>query len=411
MSIPSVTSPSGASGITPVTASSEPVYGTVPFATTLQQTRESGSAPGPGRGTARHSTRRDRDAGARQAPPRRRRDPDDARGPLAAAVPATAARAARTGPGGSGANAAAQTAAAATRTTAGARAGTAAGPGSGPPPGPATLPEPVTPEQAPGEGAPDPTGAAPDRSFLVNGPAIRDAQDGDDARVAHGAGAAADDDGTGTIADALDHHAATGAPGNAGAGYPLPDALTDAADDRASLRRDDAALALHAPGAAHTTTVPGSPTAPTAPLPPSLSPQAGLNQPQAFAQETAQYVAWLVGQGFDKAEIHLNPRELGPIHVEVTRLPDHIDVNFAVQHPQTVNALQQVLPQLHDMLAQQGLNLGQASVGQQSAGHGHSAPPSFDGSRGTAAAGIDPVQPRAGRWRSVALPGGVDDFA
>lgn len=208
---------------------------------------------------------------------------------------------------------------------------------------------------------------------------------------------------------------------DAGTGEPATDASTarhdegppSAADtDGASRRRAELSPGIHALAGLHPATLPGSAAPGTAaPTPPAFSPQASPDQPQAFAQETSQYISWLVGQGFDRAEIHLNPRELGPIHVEITQTPEQIDVNFAVQHPQTVHALQQVLPQLHDMLAQQGLNLGQASVGQQSPGHRHPAPTLFAGGRNRAAARVGDMAPRSGRWLQAPVPGGVDDFA
>jgi flagellar hook-length control protein FliK len=121
----------------------------------------------------------------------------------------------------------------------------------------------------------------------------------------------------------------------------------------------------------------------------------------------------LAGQNIQQAEIQLNPKKLGPIQVEITTHHDRVDVSFAVQHPQTVHALQQTLPQLHDMLAQQGLNLGHASVGQQAPGRQHPAFAQHAGGgdvghrSGVAEADASP------NWRPlrIAMPGRVDDFA
>jgi flagellar hook-length control protein FliK len=151
----------------------------------------------------------------------------------------------------------------------------------------------------------------------------------------------------------------------------------------------------------------GSTPAPTPPAQVQLTMQAAPGQPQ-FAQETAQHVAWLAGQNIQRAEIQLNPKKLGPIQVEITTHQDHVDVNFAVQHPQTVHALQQTLPQLQHMLAQQGLNLGHASVGQQAHGQQYTAPTYHPGGD---SAGTEPdSQPTPLRVR-IAAPGRVDDFA
>ena len=48
-----------------------------------------------------------------------------------------------------------------------------------------------------------------------------------------------------------------------------------------------------------------------------------------------------------------------------------MDVVFSAKHPAAVTAVQQSLPQLDHMLAQHGLSLGHAEVGQQQSGDGH----------------------------------------
>lgn len=153
-------------------------------------------------------------------------------------------------------------------------------------------------------------------------------------------------------------------------------------------------------------------TATQAPPPTQLTMQSTPGQPQ-FVQEAAQHVAWLAGNDIQRAEIQLNPRKLGPIQVEITTHHDHVDVSFAVQHPQTVHALQQTLPQLTDMLAQQGLNLGNAWVGQQAAGQQHQASAQHAGGENAIGdiGGVEP-EPTSG-WRTLRLApiGSVDDFA
>ena len=149
-----------------------------------------------------------------------------------------------------------------------------------------------------------------------------------------------------------------------------------------------------------------------APMPLQIAMQATPDQPPQFMQEAAQSVAWLAGQGIQKAEIQLNPRTLGPIHVEVSTHNDRVDVSFAVAHPQTVHALQQTLPHLSDMLAQQGLNLGHASVGQQSSGQQHAAfAQHVDASANGDANHADVETPQDWRPLRIAAPGRVDDFA
>ncbi|TAM60659.1 MAG: hypothetical protein EPN49_08500 [Rhodanobacter sp.] len=90
----------------------------------------------------------------------------------------------------------------------------------------------------------------------------------------------------------------------------------------------------------------------------------------AFAQELGQHVAWLGGQDVTQARIRLHPAELGQLDVKINVTHGRVDVVFSAQHPAAVNAVQQSLPQLEHMLAQHGLALGHAEVGQHDHG-GH----------------------------------------
>lgn len=98
-----------------------------------------------------------------------------------------------------------------------------------------------------------------------------------------------------------------------------------------------------------------------------------------FAEQLGQQVAWLSGQDLKQARIRLHPQELGQLDVKVTVTHSHVDVVFSAQHVAAVTTVQQSLPQLGQMLAQQGLTLGHAEVGQ----HGHGG--SSDGAHGGAA--------------------------
>ncbi len=102
---------------------------------------------------------------------------------------------------------------------------------------------------------------------------------------------------------------------------------------------------------------------------------------QTFAQDLGQQVAWLSGQGVKQARIRLHPEELGSLDVKVSVTHGRVDVVFSAQHPAAVAAVQQSLPQLDHMLAQHGLSLGHAEVGQQHRGDRHGA----GGDAGTAA--------------------------
>ncbi|TAM08260.1 MAG: flagellar hook-length control protein FliK [Rhodanobacter sp.] len=123
------------------------------------------------------------------------------------------------------------------------------------------------------------------------------------------------------------------------------------------------ALALAAPAL--------PPTTPAAPPLPPLQIATPPGQP-GFANELGQQVIWLGRQDIQSARIHLHPEDLGSIDVHLNVSHDRVDVVFAAQHPAAVTAVQQSLPQLQQMLAQHGLALGHAEVGQQQQGNPHS---------------------------------------
>ncbi|MGA0586411.1 flagellar hook-length control protein FliK [Dyella sp. KRB-257] len=150
-------------------------------------------------------------------------------------------------------------------------------------------------------------------------------------------------------------------------------------------------------------------TANTGVMPPHALHIASPAGSPAFAQELGQQVAWLGNQDIKQAKIRLHPEELGQVDVSVRmQHGGQVDVTFAAQHPAAVHALQQTLPQLDALLAQHGLSLGQAQVGQQSAGgdgsrNGHS---SF-GSDGVDTGGDEPIAAPV----TVSALGLLDTFA
>ncbi|WP_145931038.1 flagellar hook-length control protein FliK [Immundisolibacter cernigliae] len=115
--------------------------------------------------------------------------------------------------------------------------------------------------------------------------------------------------------------------------------------------------------------VPAASGGPPVELPVAASP----GSPQ-FSQELGERLLWLVREGVHEARLQLNPRELGPIEVRVGVSDGTAQLSFSAQHAGTVAAVQQSLPQLRELLAQQGLQLGQADVSQQQAGAGQQTP-------------------------------------
>lgn len=126
----------------------------------------------------------------------------------------------------------------------------------------------------------------------------------------------------------------------------------------------------------------------------------------AFAQELGQHVVWLGQQDVKQARIRLHPEDLGAVDVKVSMNHDRVDVSFAVQHPAAVHAVQQTLPQLDALLAQHGLALGQADVGQRQQ-HGAGG----RGGEASGAIGEVEAEPAVLASTPVAALGMLDTFA
>ena len=80
----------------------------------------------------------------------------------------------------------------------------------------------------------------------------------------------------------------------------------------------------------------------------------------------AEKIRWIVNARNSFAEIRLDPPDLGSVQVKVSTAGETATVSFVVQSQQARDALDQATPRLREMLAQQGIELGQSSVQQES---------------------------------------------
>jgi flagellar hook-length control protein FliK len=63
-----------------------------------------------------------------------------------------------------------------------------------------------------------------------------------------------------------------------------------------------------------------------------------------------------------EAEIRLDPPEMGSMQIRIRSDAEQAQINFVVQNQQAKEALEQSLPRLREMLAQQGIELGESSI-------------------------------------------------
>lgn len=85
-----------------------------------------------------------------------------------------------------------------------------------------------------------------------------------------------------------------------------------------------------------------------------------------FADAVKDKVMLIVSQKLQQFDITLDPPELGNMQVRVNLQGEQASVNFVVQNQQAKEALDQSMHKLRDMLAAQGVDVGDANVEQQS---------------------------------------------
>lgn len=88
-----------------------------------------------------------------------------------------------------------------------------------------------------------------------------------------------------------------------------------------------------------------------------------------FAEEVGARLQWIAEQQGGEATLRISPDGLGPVEIRLKLDGDRVELGFTAAQQDTRQALQDALPKLREMLAQQGLQLGQADVGQK---HAHS---------------------------------------
>ncbi len=88
---------------------------------------------------------------------------------------------------------------------------------------------------------------------------------------------------------------------------------------------------------------------------------------QEAPAELHQKVNVMLAEKLQQAEIQLDPLGLGKMKIQIQIGTDsQANVHFVVQHGQTREMLEQSMPRLREMLAGQGIQLGQTQVQQQS---------------------------------------------
>ena len=145
-----------------------------------------------------------------------------------------------------------------------------------------------------------------------------------------------------------------------------PAAVDVAAD---SIERPDASTPRDAaPG--RVDTVPG--TAPLSSTPLASAPgataysataqlQAALGSAQ-WNREFGEQIVTMTLRGEQQVSLHLNPRELGPLVIEVAMVNNQAQLQFLANQQSVRAAVEQALPELREIFEDQGLSLGDTNV-------------------------------------------------
>ncbi|PMG69125.1 flagellar hook-length control protein FliK [Vibrio lentus] len=97
--------------------------------------------------------------------------------------------------------------------------------------------------------------------------------------------------------------------------------------------------------------------------------QAPLQITKELANEqVAEKVQMMMSKNLKNLDIRLDPPELGQMKIRMTMNNDVANVHFTVSNQQARDVIEQTLPRLREMLAQQGMQLADSSVQQQNSG-------------------------------------------
>jgi flagellar hook-length control protein FliK len=95
----------------------------------------------------------------------------------------------------------------------------------------------------------------------------------------------------------------------------------------------------------------------------ALSSQVGTG---AWTDELGTKLTWMAQQGIESASLQLSPEHLGPLQVNISVHDGQASVWFGAAQADTRAVLQQSLPQLRQLFANQGLTLADAGVSRES---------------------------------------------
>lgn len=98
-------------------------------------------------------------------------------------------------------------------------------------------------------------------------------------------------------------------------------------------------------------------------LVPTINSPLGTNK---WSNEFSQKIVWMCTQQNQTAELHLNPKDLGPLSVTLQISNDQLTAQFTSPHSAVRDAIENAMPKLREILADNGIMLSNATVNDQS---------------------------------------------
>lgn len=130
-----------------------------------------------------------------------------------------------------------------------------------------------------------------------------------------------------------------------------------------------------------------------------------VNAP-GWGQEVGNRIVWMAHRMESQAELVLTPPQMGRVAVTLSVAGDQASASFVSANPAVREALEAALPRLREILAEAGIQLGQAQVGAEQPGQ--SAMPDREGAgRGLRADGLAADGATSGEIDPSALPTGL----
>ncbi|MGV3592824.1 MAG: flagellar hook-length control protein FliK [Gammaproteobacteria bacterium] len=102
----------------------------------------------------------------------------------------------------------------------------------------------------------------------------------------------------------------------------------------------------------------------SAPMPSFDSPY--LAGSDAWFEDLGTRLEWLSEMNIEKAELQLHPAELGQLEIQISNGDDGTSVSFVTHNAEARALIEDSMPKLRELLAHQGLQLGDSQVSQQS---------------------------------------------